>query len=62
MAVVSAMIIAYLNHANKLKRMEIVRLEKEFGSGGGGDGVEGWDSRKEGRRLGDRHPRFVYTL
>ncbi|KAI0769506.1 MFS general substrate transporter [Irpex lacteus] len=50
-----AYIMVYLSHANKLKCQEVERLKKEFGENGE------WDSRAERRRLGDRHPRFVYT-
>ncbi len=27
-----------------------------------GNGAGGWDSPEERRRLGDRHPRFEYTM
>ncbi len=55
MAAFCAYIMVYLNYNNKRKRREVERLEKEFGENGE------WDSRAERRRLGDRHPRFVYT-
>lgn len=55
MAAFSAFIMLFLANANKRKREEVVRLEREMPDGE-------WDSRKERRRLGDRHPRFEYTL
>ncbi len=55
MAVFSALVMVYLAYANKQKKRELERLEREQPGGE-------WDSRKERRRLGDRHPRFMYTL
>ncbi|KZV68752.1 MFS general substrate transporter [Peniophora sp. CONT] len=54
-AVVTFAIIVQLSLANKRKRGELMRLEQEQPNGA-------WDSRAERRRLGDRHPRFMYTL
>ncbi|KAI0084421.1 major facilitator superfamily domain-containing protein [Irpex rosettiformis] len=59
MAAFCAIIMIYLDHVNERKKREIERLEKEGDIHGG---ESGWDSRRERRRLGDRHPRFVYTL
>ena len=55
MAAFSGFIILFLARTNKQKREEAARLEREMPDGE-------WDSRKERRRLGDRHPRFEYTL
>ncbi|KAI0686889.1 MFS general substrate transporter [Cytidiella melzeri] len=55
MVAVSAITIFYLSHVNKRKREEVARLEREMPNGE-------WDSRRERRGLGDRHPRFEYTL
>jgi hypothetical protein len=55
MAAFCAAVVLYLHRANARKREELARLEREMPNGE-------WDSRKERRRLGDRHPRFVYTL
>jgi hypothetical protein len=55
MSAFSVITIVYLERANAHKRAEVERLEREMPNGD-------WDSRKERRRLGDRHPRFVYTL
>jgi hypothetical protein len=51
----SAVLILYLTNANERKRAEVARLEREQPNGE-------WDSLSERRRLGDRHPRFEYTL
>lgn len=52
-------LIVYLVRRNAAKREQVVVLLREMG-----DGTEkgGWDSPEERQRLGDRHPRFVYTL
>ncbi|KAI0687813.1 MFS general substrate transporter [Cytidiella melzeri] len=55
MAVFCAGVVVYLGRANVSKAREVERLEREMPNGE-------WDERKERRRLGDRHPRFVYTL
>ncbi|KAI0084412.1 MFS general substrate transporter [Irpex rosettiformis] len=55
MTVLCGLVMVYLARANKLKVKELERLEREQPGGE-------WDSRKERRRLGDRHPRFMYTL
>ncbi|EIM82651.1 MFS general substrate transporter [Stereum hirsutum FP-91666 SS1] len=59
MAVVSASLVLYLTRKNHMKRAMVTTLMNEKGLGRG----EGeWDSDQERRRLGDRHPRFEYTL
>ncbi|ETW81273.1 major facilitator superfamily [Heterobasidion irregulare TC 32-1] len=52
-------LIVYLVRRNAAKRAHVAVLLREKG-----DGTEkgGWDSPEERQRLGDRHPRFVYTL
>ena len=55
MAVFCAVVMVYLAYANKQKKRELERLEREQPGGE-------WDSRSERSRLGDRHPRFMYTL
>lgn len=52
-------LIVYLVRRNAAKRAQVALLLREKS-----DGTEkgGWDSPDERRRLGDRHPRFVYTL
>ncbi|KZV68747.1 MFS general substrate transporter [Peniophora sp. CONT] len=54
-AVLALVVMIYLARANKSKRAEVARLEREQPGGA-------WDSRAERRRLGDRHPRFEFTL
>ena len=58
-AVVSAGLIFYFRACNAKKRREVQRL-LQLDEQGNGDG--GWDSPGERRRLGDRHPRFEYTM
>jgi hypothetical protein len=59
MAVVSVGLILYLRAKNAEKRRKVLGLLQSDGQGTG-DG--GWDSPEERRRLGDRHPRFEYTM
>jgi hypothetical protein len=59
MAVASVGLIIYLRARNAGKRRKVLGLLQLDGQGTG-DG--GWDSPEERRRLGDRHPRFEYTL
>ena len=59
MAVVSVGLIFYLRARNAEKRSMVQNLLQLKGQGTG-DG--GWDSSEERRRLGDRHPRFEYTM
>jgi hypothetical protein len=54
-AVASAGLIFYFRGRNAKKRREVQLGEQ-------GKGVGGWDSPEERRRLGDRHPRFEYTM
>jgi hypothetical protein len=58
-AVASAGLIFYFRGRNAEKRREVQGLLQP-GDQGKGDG--GWDSPEERRRLGDRHPRFEYTM
>ena len=58
-AVVSVGLILYLRARNAEKRRKIQGLLQLDGQGTG-DG--GWDSAEERRRLGDRHPRFEFTM
>jgi hypothetical protein len=58
-AVVSVGLILYLRARNGEKRKKVQSLLQLDGQGTG-DG--GWDSPEERRRLGDRHPRFEYTM
>lgn len=58
-AVVSAGLIFYFRVCNAAKR-RVVQDLLETDERSAGDG--GWDSVKEQRRLGDRHPRFEFTL
>jgi hypothetical protein len=58
-AVVSVGLILYLRARNAEKRRKVLGLLQSDGQGTG-DG--GWDSPEERRRLGDRHPRFEYTM
>ncbi|THH13188.1 hypothetical protein EW146_g7001 [Bondarzewia mesenterica] len=52
-------LIFHLRRQNAVKCETVVRQLQEKG-----EGTEkgGWDSPEERRRLGDRHPRFIYTL
>ena len=59
MGVVSVGLIFYLRARNGEKRRMVQSLLQLKGQGTG-DG--GWDSPEERRRLGDRHPRFEYTM
>ena len=45
----------YLSHANKLKRQEVERMEKEFGIDGE------WDSRKDGIGATHHTPQNAFT-
>jgi hypothetical protein len=58
-AVASASLILYFRVRYAAKRREVLGLlhKDEPGTGAGG-----WDSPEERRRLGDRHPRFEFTL
>jgi hypothetical protein len=58
-AVASAGLMFYLRSRNAEKRRKVQGLLR-LGEQGQGDG--GWDSPEERRRLGDRHPRFEYTM
>jgi len=59
MAVTSVGLILYLRARNAEKRRKVLGLLQLNGQGTG-DG--GWDSPEERRRLGDRHPRFEFTM
>jgi hypothetical protein len=59
MAMASIGLILYLRAQNARKRRNVLGLLQLDGQGTG-DG--GWDSPEERRRLGDRHPRFEYTI
>jgi hypothetical protein len=59
MAAATVYLIFYFRVRNGAKRREVQRLLQMDGQGTG-DG--GWDSPEERRRLGDRHPRFEYTM
>ena len=59
-AVVSAGLIFYFRVCNAARRREVqglLQMDERRGAGGGG-----WDSPEERRRLGDRHPRFEFTM
>jgi len=58
-AVGSAGLIFHFRTRNAEKRREVERLLQ---LGEQGKEVGGWDSPEERRRLGDRHPRFEYTM
>ena len=58
-AVITAGLMFYFHVRNAAKRKEIQDL-LQMDERGTGDG--GWDSPKEQRRLGDRHPRFEFTM
>jgi hypothetical protein len=58
-AVASAGLIFYFRRRNAEKRREVqvlLQLDEQ------GKGDSSWDSPEERRRLGDRHPRFEYTM
>ncbi|KAA1474439.1 MFS general substrate transporter [Dentipellis sp. KUC8613] len=59
LGVAAGAIVLYLRRQNRIKRETVARLLREHGDG---TGPGGWDSREERARLGDRHPRFEYTL
>jgi hypothetical protein len=59
MAALSAGIIVYFRACNAKKRK---RVENYLQMHGKGLGSGEWDSPEEQRRLGDRHPRFEFTL
>lgn len=57
--VLSAGIIVYLRVCNAKKRKQVEDYLQTHGKGlGHGE----WDSPEERKRLGDRHPRFEFTL
>ncbi|KAF8497830.1 MFS general substrate transporter [Russula emetica] len=58
-AVASTGLVFYFRGRNAKKRREVQGLLQR---GEQGKGVGGWDSPEERRRLGDRHPRFEYTM
>jgi hypothetical protein len=58
-AVASTGLIFYFRGRNAEKRRQ-VQARLQLGEQGKEDG--GWDSPEERRRLGDRHPRFEYTM
>jgi hypothetical protein len=59
MAVASVCLIFYFRVRNAAKRREVRRLLQMDGKGtGNGE----WDSPEERMRLGDRHPRFEFTM
>jgi len=55
----SAAVLAYICASNAKKRK---RVEEYLQTQGKGLGDGEWDSPEERRRLGDRHPRFEFTL
>lgn len=59
MAIISTGLIFYFHVCNTKKREEVERLVQMHGQG---TGHGEWDSPEEQRRLGDRHPRFKFTL
>ncbi|KAI0267288.1 MFS general substrate transporter [Gloeopeniophorella convolvens] len=59
MAVICVGLIFYFKARNAEKRREVQRLLQAHGEG---TGKGEWDSPEERRRLGDRHPRFEFTL
>jgi hypothetical protein len=59
LAVASTGLIFYFRGRNAEKRREVQGLLQQ---GGLGKGDGGRDSAEERRRLGDRHPRFEYTM
>ena len=59
MAVTSASLVLYFRARNAAKRKEVQSL-LQMDARGTGD--EEWDSPGVRRRLGDRHPRFEFTM
>ena len=59
MAASSVGILVYFRFRNAEKQREVQRLLQMHGDG---TGVGGWDSPAERKRLGDRHPRFEFTM
>ena len=59
MAASSVGIFAYLRARNIEKQGEVQRLLQMHGDG---TEVGGWDSSAERKLLGDRHPRFTFTM
>jgi hypothetical protein len=59
MAACSVGILVYLRFRSTQKQREVQRLLQMHGDG---TGVGGWDSSAERKRLGDRHPRFEFTM
>jgi len=55
LAAMCFVVVLQLRSANLRKQAEVARLEREDPGGA-------WDSLAERHRLGDRHPRFEYTL
>jgi hypothetical protein len=54
-----ACLIFYFRICNEKKRKEVQKLLQMHGQG---TEPGGWDSPEERRRLGDRHPRFEFTM
>jgi predicted MFS family arabinose efflux permease len=61
MAVTSASLVFYFRARNAAKRKEVESL-LQMDARGTGDGDGEWDSPGERKRLGDRHPRFEFTM
>jgi hypothetical protein len=59
MAASSVGILVYFRFRNAEKQKEVQRLLQMYGDG---TEVGGWDSSSERKRLGDRHPRFDFTM
>jgi hypothetical protein len=59
MAVASASFVFYFRNRNLAKHKKVQSL-LQMNARGTGDGE--WDSPGERRRLGDRHPRFEFTM
>ena len=59
MAASSVAILVYFRVRNIEKQREVQRLLQTHGDGAG---MGGWDSPAECKRLGDRHPRFAFTM
>lgn len=59
MAASSAGVLAYFRASNAIKRKKV---ENYLQTRGKHLGRGEWDSPEERRRLGDRHPRFEFTL
>ncbi|EIM91401.1 MFS general substrate transporter [Stereum hirsutum FP-91666 SS1] len=53
------LLVLYLHRLNHRKHVEVERLLREEGPGMDGGA---WNSESERKKLGDRHPRFEYTL